>query len=164
VWFTSFDPASGAWDEPVLISRSGPLPAYEPAVLLSGSRIDVVWAKDLDGDRQTREAVWHSFSGNGGRTWSRPRQLAAGRHLWRPALVPLGSGRLGVLYLESASYGSPGKLRLAVHDGRRWRRAGRIPIQEVSDFGVLTTESGGVDVALVSFSDAPGAYRIPGVS
>lgn len=167
VWSTRYDAATGGWGEPVLVSRSGPRAAFEPALLSSDHRLDAVWAKDLDGERSTRESLWHAFSLDGGRTWSRPVQVAIGRHIWRPALVPDG-GRVAVLYLVSELNGSPGELHMAALEGHRWRAPRRVLGARVSDFAATAPRPGEIRVVFSTYDPEsrlaqPGVYSLRGL-
>lgn len=168
VWATRFDASSGDWQESVLVSRSGVRAAFAPAVLASGTRIDAVWARDLDGVRNTREGLWHAYSVDAGRSWSRPVQVAAATHIWRPALVPLEDGTLAAVYLVSEAYGSPGLLHMRTLVRGRWRRSSPVMTDvRVSDFAVTTPRTGEVVLAFATFHagtgiDSAGVYRLEG--
>lgn len=156
VWSSRLDRGSSSWSQAVLISRSGLRAAYEPALLVFGTRVDVVWTKDVDGDRMTREALWHVHSLDGGRTWSPPVQVAVGRHIWRPVLITLADGAPAVVYLLSDMYGSAGTLYMASLLRGRWRLPRRLAALRASDFDAAVARTGELILAVATFHSARG--------
>jgi hypothetical protein len=149
IWSTRFT-AEGSWSKSELVVASGLRSAFEPAVLATGRRIDLVWTRDLGGERSTHESIWHVCSLDGGRTWTHPRAIARGRHLWRPETVQLRGDTLALLYLESTAYGSPGTLKVMIYDGHHWRAPRRLIRTRLSDFGVVPAVNGRLTLVVAS--------------
>lgn len=91
------------WDEPVLVSRSGRREAHGLKMAVDGrGRIHLLWRKNLTGGRVT-QAIWHSLSDDGGRTWSPPVELpvpgAEGtRRTTELAVAPTAAGDVHAFY------------------------------------------------------------------
>jgi hypothetical protein len=153
VWFTRITPAGAS--TPVLVSRSGANPAYEPTLLHSAGRLDIVWTKDLDGNTSTREALWHAHSLDSGESWSEPRTIDAGGHIRRLQLLPTAGGPV-VLYLKAPASGMPSMLwRAGLHAPRS------TPVQllarsDLSDYVASFTDEG---IVHLLFSTIPARGR-----
>jgi hypothetical protein len=149
VWFTRITPAGAS--TPVLVSRSGANPAYEPTLLHSAGRLDIVWTKDLDGDTSTREALWHAHSLDSGESWSEPRTIDAGGHIRRLQLLPAAGGPV-VLYLKAPANGMPSTLWRARLHARRLTPAQFLARSDLSDYIASFADDGIVHLLFSTIS------------
>jgi hypothetical protein len=137
VFTARFSTVTGRWGEAVPVSYSGSRPAFEPSVVATSERVDVVWTRDMDANRQTREALWHAFSTDSGHSWSEPMVVVTGGHLQRPRLSRAVNGNLLLAYARSPRPGTGATLHFAsLADGAWARVRGTIGSGDIGDFAL----------------------------
>ena len=147
--------AADGWSEPVHVSNDGwridACPVNGPAVDARGDDVVVAWFTAPDKPR-----VRVAFSSDGGRTFSKPVEVASGRVAGRVDVVLLANGRAAVSWLADAPGAAEVRVQRFARDGAAGAamtitrsdvaRSSGFPQMVLADGGLLFawTESGAV--------------------
>jgi len=101
VFLIRSDDTGRTWREPILLSRSGSLQAYETSIVWTPQALHVVWAQDRTGS-QTPDAVREIRSFDGGNHWTAPNDLKAPAGFSR---LRVAADRCGAIHVVFEDWG-----------------------------------------------------------